>query len=89
MNEHCPVPSAQTGSSTGSNPDIRRQRASATTGREVIMSQVSETSVPTIAVTGTTGRLGGLVARRQSERDVTQKLQAPNTALAPRRPCYV
>nr|WP_307835494.1 NAD(P)H-binding protein [Streptomyces adelaidensis] len=50
------------------------------------MSQASEVSVPTTAVTGSTGRLGGRVARRLAERGVPQKLLARNPARAPRLP---
>jgi NAD(P)H dehydrogenase (quinone) len=50
------------------------------------MSQASEASVPTTVVTGSTGRLGGRVARRLAERGVPQKLLARNPARAPRLP---
>ena len=50
------------------------------------MSHVSEVSVPAIAVTGSTGRLGGRVARRLAARGVPQKLLTRNPARAPRLP---
>jgi uncharacterized protein YbjT (DUF2867 family) len=50
------------------------------------MSEVSETSAPTLAVTGSTGRLGGRVARRLAERGVPQRLLARSPERAPRLP---
>ncbi|MFD9117631.1 SDR family oxidoreductase [Streptomyces bottropensis] len=50
------------------------------------MSQASGTSVPTIAVTGSTGRLGGRVARRLAERGVPQRLLARSPERTPRLP---
>ncbi|MEU6224476.1 SDR family oxidoreductase [Streptomyces sp. NPDC047042] len=50
------------------------------------MPDASETPAPTIAVTGSTGRLGGRVARRLAERGVPQKLLARRPERAPRLP---
>ncbi|MGO4754647.1 SDR family oxidoreductase, partial [Streptomyces sp. 2MCAF27] len=50
------------------------------------VSKVSEVSIPTIAVTGSTGRLGGRVARRLAERGVPQKLLVRSPERAPRLP---
>jgi len=50
------------------------------------VSQASEVSAPTIAVTGSTGRLGGRVALRLAERGITQKLLARSPERAPLLP---
>ncbi|MFF5361930.1 SDR family oxidoreductase [Streptomyces scabiei] len=50
------------------------------------MSEVSGTSVPTLAVTGSTGRLGGRVARRLAARGVPQTLLVRSPERAPRLP---
>ncbi|WEH13553.1 SDR family oxidoreductase [Streptomyces sp. VNUA24] len=50
------------------------------------MSEASGTSVPTLAVTGSTGRLGGLVARRLAARGVPQTLLVRSPERAPRLP---
>ncbi|MGQ4358426.1 SDR family oxidoreductase [Streptomyces sp. SAS_272] len=49
-------------------------------------SAASEGSAPAIAVTGSTGRLGGRVARRLAERGVQQTLVARRPERAPRLP---
>ncbi|MEU2778727.1 SDR family oxidoreductase [Streptomyces sp. NPDC007162] len=48
------------------------------------MSQVPVVSVPATVVTGSTGRLGGRVARRLAQRGVPQRLLARDPARAPR-----
>ncbi|MDX3276416.1 SDR family oxidoreductase [Streptomyces scabiei] len=50
------------------------------------MSEASGTSVPTLAVTGSTGRLGGRVARRLAVRGVPQTLLVRSPERAPRLP---
>ena len=50
------------------------------------MPQVPEASIATTVVTGSTGRLGGRVARRLAERGIPQKLLSRNPARAPRLP---
>ncbi|MDX3638524.1 SDR family oxidoreductase [Streptomyces sp. MB09-02B] len=48
------------------------------------MSEATAASTPTTVVTGSTGRLGGRVARRLAERGVPQKLLVRNPERAPR-----
>ncbi|MFC8428197.1 SDR family oxidoreductase [Streptomyces sp. NPDC057253] len=50
------------------------------------MSEPSMENLPTIAVTGSTGRLGGRVARRLAARGVPQKLLVRNPQRAPQLP---
>ncbi|GGM94367.1 SDR family oxidoreductase [Streptomyces fuscichromogenes] len=50
------------------------------------MSEVSAVSVPPIAVTGSTGRLGGRVARRLADQGIPQKLLVRSPERAPRLP---
>ena len=50
------------------------------------MSEPAMETLPTIAVTGSTGRLGGRVARRLAERGVPQRLLTRNPARAPELP---
>jgi hypothetical protein len=51
-----------------------------------VMSEASGTSVPALAVTGSTGRLGGRVARRLAVRGVPQTLLARSPERAPQWP---
>src|SRR4051794_7955076 len=50
------------------------------------MDSMSEVPAPTLAVTGSTGRLGGLVARRLAERGVPQRLLVRRPERAPQLP---